>query len=149
MPNLKDFPLLAEIDSPEQLRRLPTSQLKSLADELREYLIKSVIKTGGHLSAGLGTVELTIAIHYVFNTPDDRLIWDVGHQSYPHKILTGRRDQMGTIRQKGGISGFPKRSESPYDTFGRSFQYVYQCSPRYGHCGAAKGFGPQGSRCYW
>ena len=111
-------PLLNAIDDPEDLRRLDESQLAQLAAELRSFLIDSVSKTGGHLAAGLGVVELTIALHYVFDTPRDRLVWDVGHQAYPHKILTGRRARMGTLRQEGGLSGFPKRSESPYDTFG-------------------------------
>ncbi len=111
-------PLLPSIESPADLRRLPRAQLKPLADELREYVLQSVSKTGGHLSSNLGTVELTIALHYVFNTPEDRLVWDVGHQTYPHKILTGRRDRMPTLRQKDGISGFPRREESEYDTFG-------------------------------
>lgn len=110
--------LLTSIDSPEQVRSLDKNQLPQLVTELREFLIQSVGKTGGHLSAGLGTVELTVALHYVFNTPTDRLVWDVGHQSYPHKILTGRRDQMNTMRQKGGLKGFPSREESEYDTFG-------------------------------
>lgn len=119
MPDSKrSFPLLEQVDSPEQLRLLSISQLKQLADELRHFMIDSVGRTGGHLSAGLGTVELTIALHYVFNTPEDRLVWDVGHQSYPHKILTGRRDRMASLRQRGGLAGFPKRDESPYDTFG-------------------------------
>ena len=110
--------LLKLIDSPADLRRLPRTQLKPLADELRAFLLDSVSKTGGHLSSNLGTVELTIALHYVFNTPEDRIVWDVGHQTYPHKILTGRRDQMHTLRQLNGISGFPRRDESEYDTFG-------------------------------
>ena len=110
--------LLASINSPADLRELPHVQLKALADELRAYLLDSVSKTGGHLSSNLGTVELTVALHYVFNTPDDRLVWDVGHQTYPHKILTGRRERMDTLRQFGGLSGFPRRDESPYDTFG-------------------------------
>ena len=110
--------LLRSIDSPVDLRRLPEGVLPQLAAELREYLITSVSQTGGHLAAGLGTVELTIALHYVFDTPEDRIVWDVGHQTYPHKILTGRRDRMATLRKAGGLSGFPKRSESPYDTFG-------------------------------
>src|SRR5690606_26872573 len=97
---------------------LERAQLRPLSDELRAFVLDSVSKTGGHLSSNLGTVELTIALHYVFDTPHDRLIWDVGHQSYPHKILTGRRDRMGTLRQQGGISGFPRRVESEYDTFG-------------------------------
>jgi 1-deoxy-D-xylulose-5-phosphate synthase len=112
------FPLLARVDLPEDLRQLPTSQLAALAEELRRFLIDTVSRTGGHLAAGLGVVELTIALHYVFNTPQDRLVWDVGHQAYPHKILTGRRERMHSLRQKGGLSGFPKRSESEYDTFG-------------------------------
>jgi len=110
--------LLQTIDLPSQLRELTRPQLNQLASELREFVIDSVSQTGGHLSSNLGTVELAVAIHYVFNTPKDSVIWDVGHQSYPHKILTGRRDQMATLRQYGGISGFPKRSESPFDTFG-------------------------------
>jgi 1-deoxy-D-xylulose-5-phosphate synthase len=110
--------LLDTIQSPADLRKLPFAQLKPLATELREFLLQSVAKTGGHLSSNLGTVELTIALHYVFNTPEDRLVWDVGHQTYPHKILTGRRDRMGTLRQLGGLSGFPQRAESEYDTFG-------------------------------
>jgi 1-deoxy-D-xylulose-5-phosphate synthase len=112
------FPLLETINSADDVRQLKTGQLSELADELRAFLIQSVAQTGGHLASGLGTVELTIALHYVFNTPDDRLVWDVGHQSYPHKILTGRREQMHSLRQQDGIAGFPKRSESPYDTFG-------------------------------
>lgn len=112
------FDLLRTINNPADLRQLERSQLKPLADELRAYVLDAVSKTGGHLSSNLGTVELTIALHYVFNTPQDRLVWDVGHQTYPHKILTGRREQMSTLRQYGGISGFPRRSESEYDTFG-------------------------------
>jgi 1-deoxy-D-xylulose-5-phosphate synthase len=110
--------LLARIDSPADLRKLSRDQLGMLARELRDYVLQSVSRTGGHLSSNLGTVELTIALHYVFNTPHDRLVWDVGHQTYPHKILTGRRDRMDTLRQLGGISGFPRRDESEYDTFG-------------------------------
>jgi len=113
-----DRRLLETIDGPEDLRRLDETDLPGLAQEIREFLIGSVSRTGGHLSAGLGTVELTIALHYVFNTPEDRLVWDVGHQTYPHKILTGRRERMGTLRQTDGISGFPRREESEYDTFG-------------------------------
>lgn len=115
---MQNSDLLAAIDSPHDLRKLSREELPALARELRAFVLDSVSKTGGHLSSNLGTVELTIALHYVLNTPDDRLIWDVGHQSYPHKILTGRRDQMNTLRKLGGISGFPKRSESEYDTFG-------------------------------
>jgi 1-deoxy-D-xylulose-5-phosphate synthase len=113
MPNL-----LQTINSPADLRAVPRHQLPALADELRSYLIQSVAKTGGHLSSNLGTVELTVALHYVFNTPHDRIVWDVGHQTYPHKILTGRRDQMSTLRQRHGLSGFPRRDESEYDAFG-------------------------------
>ena len=109
---------LNHIDGPADLRRLSRAQLKPLADELRQFVLESVSKTGGHLSSNLGTVELTIALHYVFNTPEDRIVWDVGHQTYPHKILTGRRDRMDTLRQLEGISGFPRRAESEYDTFG-------------------------------
>ncbi len=115
---MSEFPLLEHINDTDDLRRLAPNQLAPLADELRAFLIQSVSQTGGHLASGLGTVELTIALHYVFNTPHDRLVWDVGHQSYPHKILTGRRGRMDTLRQQGGIAGFPKREESPYDTFG-------------------------------
>ncbi len=111
-------PLLDTIESPADLRKLPRGQLKTLSDELRAYLLDAVSKTGGHLGSNLGTVELTVALHYVFNTPEDRLVWDVGHQTYPHKILTGRKDRMGSLRQLGGLSGFPRRDESPYDTFG-------------------------------
>lgn len=110
--------LLNSINSPAELRALPRQQLGPLADELRDYLLKSVAQTGGHLSSNLGTVELTVALHYVFNTPHDRIVWDVGHQTYPHKILTGRRDQMSTLRQRHGLSGFPRRSESEFDSFG-------------------------------
>ncbi|WP_457280014.1 1-deoxy-D-xylulose-5-phosphate synthase [Polaromonas sp. P5_D5] len=112
------YPLLETINSPADLRSLPRVDLKPLADELRAYVLDSVSKTGGHLSSNLGTVELTVALHYVFNTPEDRLVWDVGHQTYPHKILTGRRERMDSLRQFGGLSGFPRRDESPYDTFG-------------------------------
>jgi 1-deoxy-D-xylulose-5-phosphate synthase len=110
--------LLPTINSPADLRALPRQQLSTLADELRSYVLQSVAKTGGHLSSNLGTVELTVALHYVFNTPHDRIVWDVGHQTYPHKILTGRRDQMSTLRQRHGLSGFPRRDESEYDAFG-------------------------------
>ncbi|MEZ5600950.1 MAG: 1-deoxy-D-xylulose-5-phosphate synthase [Candidatus Competibacteraceae bacterium] len=112
------FPLLEQIDMPLDLRQLSEARLPELACELREFLIQTVAKTGGHFAANLGTVELSIALHYVFDTPEDRLVWDVGHQTYPHKILTGRRTRMETLRRKGGIAGFPKRDESPYDTFG-------------------------------
>ena len=111
-------PLLDTISSPADLRELPAEQLRQLADELRQDMLQHVSTTGGHLGAGLGVVELTVAIHYIFNTPDDKLIWDVGHQCYPHKILTGRRDRMGSLRQGGGLSGFTSRKESEYDPFG-------------------------------
>ena len=110
--------LLQTIASPADVRRLSRSELKQLAAELRDFMLQSVSRTGGHLSSNLGTVELTIALHHVFNTPHDRLVWDVGHQTYPHKILTGRRERMATLKQLGGISGFPRRDESEYDTFG-------------------------------
>jgi len=112
------YPLLEQIDYPDDLRRLPVERLPALADELRRFLIDVVSRTGGHLAAGLGVVELTIALHYVFDTPRDRLVWDVGHQAYPHKILTGRRSRMETLRQKGGLSGFLRCDESEYDAFG-------------------------------
>ncbi|MEW5009943.1 MAG: 1-deoxy-D-xylulose-5-phosphate synthase, partial [Cycloclasticus sp.] len=112
------YPLLDNIDLPSDLRRLAEDELVDLSRELRDFLISSVSKSGGHLSAGLGTVELTVALHYVFNTPNDKLVWDVGHQAYPHKILTGRKDRISTIRQQGGITPFVTRAESEYDAFG-------------------------------
>ncbi|HSD33929.1 MAG TPA: 1-deoxy-D-xylulose-5-phosphate synthase [Alphaproteobacteria bacterium] len=118
MSETSKTPLLDSIRMPADLRRLPTEQLPALARELRAEMIDAVSVTGGHLGAGLGVVELTVALHYIFDTPEDRLIWDVGHQSYPHKILTGRRERIRTLRQGGGLSGFTKRSESPYDPFG-------------------------------
>ncbi len=114
----KNYPLLATVDDPAALRKMSRAELKTLARELREYVLESVSQTGGHLSSNLGTVELTIALHTVYDTPRDRFVWDVGHQTYPHKILTGRRDRMASLRQLGGISGFPLRSESEYDAFG-------------------------------
>lgn len=111
------YPLLALIDEPSQLRQLPQHKLTAFSDELREYLLNSVSQSSGHFASGLGTVELTVALHYVYNTPSDRLVWDVGHQAYPHKLLTGRRDRMHTIRQKDGLHPFPYREESEYDTF--------------------------------
>ncbi|WP_426415967.1 1-deoxy-D-xylulose-5-phosphate synthase [Aestuariirhabdus sp. LZHN29] len=113
-----DTPLLDRVDLPAQLRELDACQLPQLAEQLREYLLYCVGQTGGHFGAGLGVVELTIALHYIFNTPEDRLVWDVGHQAYPHKILTGRREAMLSLRQRDGLAAFPRRSESPYDTFG-------------------------------
>ena len=112
------YPLLKTVNDPADLRRMSRAELKTLASELRAFVLESVSKTGGHLSSNLGTVELTVALHKVFSTPRDRIVWDVGHQSYPHKILTGRRDRMDTLRQLGGLSGFPQRAESEYDTFG-------------------------------
>src|SRR6201986_2309766 len=117
IPNTKT-PLLDQVDLPEDLRKLGRHQIRQFADELRTDLIDIVSVTGGHFGGGLGVVELTTALHYVFKTPDDRIIWDVGHQAYPHKILTGRRSRMRTLRQGGGLSGFTKRSESEYDPFG-------------------------------
>ncbi|MFM8860438.1 MAG: 1-deoxy-D-xylulose-5-phosphate synthase N-terminal domain-containing protein, partial [Methylocystis sp.] len=111
-------PLLDRIKTPKDLRQLRSSELKQLADELRHETIDAVSVTGGHLGAGLGVVELTVALHYVFDTPNDRIIWDVGHQTYPHKILTDRRDRIRTLRMGGGLSGFTKRAESEYDAFG-------------------------------
>jgi len=116
--SLADYPLLAQVNTPADVQQLNAAMLAQLADELRRFLIDTVSQTGGHLAAGLGVVDLTIAMHHVFNTPEDRFIWDVGHQAYPHKILTGRRDQMHTLRQKDGISGFPRRCESSHDAFG-------------------------------
>ncbi|TWX69862.1 1-deoxy-D-xylulose-5-phosphate synthase [Colwellia demingiae] len=114
--NLADYPLLSQINIPEDLRNMPQEQLTRISNELRSFLLNSVSKSSGHFASGLGTIELTVALHYVYNTPFDHLIWDVGHQAYPHKILTGRRDQLHTIRQKGGLHPFPWREESEYDT---------------------------------
>src|SRR5262245_9812161 len=111
------FPLLESIRSPAGLRQLHQSELPTIAKELREFILYTLNQCGGHFAASLGTVELTVALHYIFNTPEDRLIWDVGHQAYPHKVLTGRKDLLHTIRQTGGLSPFPSRSESIYDSF--------------------------------
>ncbi len=116
--NSNEYKLLNHIQFPEDLRKIKRSELEEFSNELRQKTIEVVSKTGGHLGAGLGVVELTVALHYVFNTPNDKIIWDVGHQSYPHKILTGRKDKMLSLRQKNGISGFTKRSESQFDPFG-------------------------------
>ena len=118
MTSRPDTPLLDTVDIPADIRKLAPAQLRQLADELRTEMIDAVGSTGGHLGSGLGVVELTVALHYVFDTPEDRLVWDVGHQAYPHKIVTGRRDRIRTLRQGGGLSGFTKRSESEYDPFG-------------------------------
>jgi 1-deoxy-D-xylulose-5-phosphate synthase len=134
--------LLETIQDPADLRRLPRAQLGLVASELRDYVLDSVSKTGGHLSSNLGTVELTVALHYVFNTPHDRIVWDVGHQTYPHKILTGRRERMGTLRQLGGLAGFPQRAESIYDTFGTAHSST-SISAALGMAAAAKLKGEQ------
>ncbi|BAW80518.1 1-deoxy-D-xylulose-5-phosphate synthase [Candidatus Nitrosoglobus terrae] len=118
MTSTTNYPLLDRIDSPEDIRCLTEAELAVLAEELRAFLLHSVACSGGHFAAGLGAIELTVALHYVFNTPEDRLVWDVGHQAYPHKIITGRRQRLNTIRQLGGLAPFPSRAESPYDTFG-------------------------------
>ena len=118
MSRLDHYPLLAQIDTPADLRQLPATSLRPVADELREFLVQTVSQMGVHFAAGLGTVELTVALHYVLETPYDRLVWDVGHQAYPHKVLTGRRDRIRTLRQKDGLSGFTRRAESEYDPFG-------------------------------
>ena len=136
------YSLLETINSPADLRRLPRTELVKLAGELRGFMLDSVAKTGGHLSSNLGTVELTVALHYVFNTPHDRLIWDVGHQTYPHKILTGRRDRMLSLRQLGGIGGFPRRDESEYDAFGTAHSST-SISAAHGMAMAAKIKGEQ------
>ena len=115
---MANFPLLDGVNSPADLKKLDRSQLPQLADELRAFFLESVSQTGGHFASNLGTIELTIALHFVYDTPHDRLVWDVGHQTYPHKILTGRKDRMHTMRKAGGLAGFPKRDESEYDTFG-------------------------------
>jgi 1-deoxy-D-xylulose-5-phosphate synthase len=112
------YPRLSRIQSPDDLRRFDESDLPAIADELRAYLIESVGKSGGHFGAGLGVIELTVALHYLYQTPIDQLVWDVGHQTYPHKILTGRRDAIHTVKQKDGVAPFPKREESEFDTFG-------------------------------
>src|SRR5579871_6971647 len=112
-----EYQYLTRIDSPADLKKLPREALPQVAAELRDYLISVVSKVGGHLASSLGAVELTLALHYTFDAPRDKIVWDVGHQAYGHKILTGRRDRFPTLRQYGGISGFPVRSESPYDTF--------------------------------
>ena len=118
MAPAQKYPLLSRIESPADLRQLTPAQLGPLAVEVREFLVQTVSQMGGHFAAGLGTVELTIALHYIFNTPHDRLVWDVGHQAYPHKVLTGRRERLQTIKLKGGLAPFPSRFESEYDTFG-------------------------------
>ena len=117
MTDSKQQSILAKVNFPKDIRRLSLAELQGLAEEIREVMIETVSRKGGHLASSLGTVELTLALHYVFDTPRDRLVWDVGHQAYAHKIITGRKERFATLRQKGGISGFPKREESPYDVF--------------------------------
>jgi 1-deoxy-D-xylulose-5-phosphate synthase len=116
--NAEKFPLLNRIGAPSDLRELEEDQLPQVADELRQYLLEAISASGGHFSAGLGCIELTVALHYCYETPHDRVIWDVGHQAYPHKILTGRGERIGTIKKTGGLAPFPKREESEFDTFG-------------------------------
>src|SRR4026208_1729892 len=118
MGSATPYPLLTSIGSPADLRPLTPAKLKKHSTELRQYLIDTVAQMGGHFAAGLGTVELTVALHYVFDTPDDRLVWDVGHQAYPHTVLTGRRERLRTIKLRGGLAPFPSRAESDFDTFG-------------------------------
>lgn len=118
MTSTPPYPHLAHINEPADLRALPERELATVADELRAFLIDTLSRSGGHFAANLGTVELAVALHYIFDTPHDRLVWDVGHQAYPHKVLTGRRDALHTIRQRDGLAPFPKRGESEYDTFG-------------------------------
>ena len=132
-------PLLDTIDEPADLRKLDEGQLRTLADELRSEMIEAVSVTGGHLGAGLGVVELTAALHYVFDTPNDRLIWDVSHQCYPHKILTRRRDRIRTLRQGGGLSGFTSRQESDFDPFGAAHSST-SISAGLGFCRGARSF---------
>ena len=136
------YPRLARIETPADLRQFPESELPAIADELRAYLIEQVAQVGGHFGAGLGVIELTVALHYLYNTPDDRLVWDVGHQCYPHKILTGRRDRIHTVKQRDGLAPFPRREESDYDTFGvghsstsisAALVWPNQCSQRRPH----------------
>jgi 1-deoxy-D-xylulose-5-phosphate synthase len=144
MSELPDTPLLDTVKTPADLRKLKPEQLRQLADELRSETISAVGTTGGHLGSGLGVVELTVAIHYVFDTPTDRLIWDVGHQCYPHKILTGRRDRIRTLRQGGGLSGFTKRTERSIRR--GAFVDVDLCGARFRDRQPAVGFAVEGDR---
>ena len=141
MPGLDPYPLLSRINAPSDLRQLPATRLAPLAAELREFLIQTVSQMGGHFAAGLGTVELTVALHYVFDTPNDLLVWDVGHQAYGHKILTERREIFHKYREIDGISGFPKRSESIYDAFGVGHSSTSISAPGGRSTGAAAGCG--------
>ena len=127
----KKYNYLNQINFPSDLKKIPETQLQKVADELREEMVDAVSVTGGHLGASLGVVELTVALHYIFNTPNDKLIWDVGHQCYPHKILTGRKDKIRTLRQGNGLSGFTKRLESEYDPFGAAHSSTSISSARY------------------
>ena len=144
MSDRPDTPLLDTVKYPADLRALSKEQLPQLAQELREETISAVSVTGGHLGAGLGVVELTVAVHYVFDTPGDRLVWDVGHQAYPHKIITGRRDRIRTLRQGGGLSGFTRRSESEYDAFGAAQLDLDFVRTRFRHRQQAVGRSGQG-----
>ena len=126
---MKKYKFLDKVKFPSDIRKLKLSELKILSNEVREELIDAVSVTGGHLGAGLGVVELSVALHYVFDTPNDKLVWDVGHQSYPHKILTGRKEKIRTLRQGNGLSGFTKRSESEYDPFGAAHSCLLYTSP--------------------
>ena len=135
-----ETPLLDCIESPTDLRQLEESQLPQLAKELRAFLLYTIGQTGGHFGANLGTVELAIALHYLYETPTDRLVWDVGHQTYPHKVLTGRRGQMDSLRQRGGLAGFLKREESPYDIFGAGHSSTsISAAPGYGSGSTPRG----------
>src|SRR5262249_40506400 len=141
MDQASKTPLLDRVKTPSDLRAIPEKDLRQLVDELRQETIDVVSVTGGHLGAGLGVVELTVALHWIFDTPRDRLVWDVGHQAYPHKILTGRRDRIRTLRQGGGLSGFTKRVESEYDAFGAAHSSTsIAAAPRLGG-GAGHGGG--------
>ena len=145
----KEFPLLQAINSPQDVRALPIEQLEPLCEELRSYLLESVAGTGGHLSSNLGTVELTVALHHVFDTPNDRIVWDVGHQTYPHKILTGRRERMKTLRQLGGLSGFPQRRERIRFFWYRALEHVHFCSAGHGAGQPHQGGGPACDCGHW
>lgn len=121
-----NYSVLEKVNYPVDLRKLSIAEMNTLAEEIRKLIINTVASNGGHLASSLGTVELTLALHYVFNTPDDKLIWDVGHQSYAHKIVTGRKEKFSTLRRKGGLSGFPKRKESAYDAFNVAQRYLHR-----------------------
>ncbi|MGH9402817.1 MAG: 1-deoxy-D-xylulose-5-phosphate synthase N-terminal domain-containing protein, partial [Terriglobia bacterium] len=139
-----EYQYLTRINSPDDLKKLPREALPVVAEELRHYLITVVSQVGGHLASSLGAVELTLALHYTFNAPKDKIVWDVGHQAYGHKILTGRRDRFPTLRQYGGISGFPMRAESPYDTF----NVAHACTAISGALGMAVARDLKGDDCH-